>query len=99
MTEEEVFDRLVNEFGYPAHAAEVVTSKVGKLGPETHAAFALWWNSGQTPALEVEGYTVDRLMKEHDMNPIASILTLDWLAREPDKALESLRKGHDKVSY
>lgn len=99
MNEEEIIDRLVKEFDYPVHAAEAVAPKLANLGPETKAAFALWWDTGQIPTLEVEGYTVERLMQEHGMNPIASILTLDWLAREPEKALRSLRKGHDRVSY
>ncbi len=31
------------------------------------------------------------------MKPPAALLTLDWLLREPDKAVASLRKGHDWV--
>lgn len=33
------------------------------------------------------------------MNEVAGFLTLDWLLREPEKAIASLKKGHDTISY
>jgi len=47
--------------------------------------------------IAVEGYTVGSLMLRHNMNKVAAVLTLDYLRRDPEKALESLRKGHDFV--
>jgi hypothetical protein len=65
--------------------------------PEVKDAFTTWWQDGTLPFLEVEDYSVSTLIEEHDMNPIAAFLTLDWLAREPHLAKKSLRKGHDYV--
>jgi len=49
------------------------------------------------PEIAVEGYTVGSLMLRHGMNKVAAVLTLDYLRRDPEKALDSLRKGHDSV--
>lgn len=54
--------------------------------------------TGKEPEMVVEGYSYDTLRKEHRMNPIAALLTLDYLLREPEKAKESLRRGHDYIT-
>jgi hypothetical protein len=94
----ELVTRLVSEFGYPLQGAQMVAEKLLACGPEIKAAFLYWWNEGSLDDLVVEGYTVQRLMEEHGMNPIAAFLTLDWLMREPEKAKVSLARGHDRVT-
>lgn len=94
---DEMLPRLIDEFGYPKKGAQIVVQKLMQCTPEVKEAFLAWWHSGETGALEVEGFTVKRLMKHHGMNPVAAFLTLDWLKREPDAALSSLVKGHDYV--
>jgi len=46
---------------------------------------------------EIEGYSMNRLLTEHNMTPIAAFLTLDWLMREPAIALASLNKGRESL--
>jgi hypothetical protein len=90
-------ERLEKEFGYPKRGAEFVADKILALNPSLKSAFEDWWYTGELPDDEIEGYTVDKLMKEHSMNPVAAILTLDWLLREPERAKASLDRGHDIV--
>ncbi len=89
--------RLMDEFGYPAAGARLVAEDLARSAAEVQDAFCAWWNTGVIPELEVMGYTVHRLIQEHGMQPVAALLTLDWLTREPERALASLRKGHDRV--
>ena len=56
-------------------------------------------NNQDTQNIEVEGFTVERLQNEHGMNLVASVLTLDYLERDPENALKSLSKGHDEINY
>lgn len=93
----ELFTRLIQDLGYPPAGAQLLVNKLEACSPAVKEALALWWNTGQVSDLEVEGYTMARLMSEHSMKPIAALLTLDWLSREPEKAKISLRKGHDSV--
>ena len=97
MNAEEIETRLVAEFGYPPHAAQAVAEKVVALTPIVRPAFEQWWTNGRLPTLAVADYSAERLMREHGMNPVAALLTLDWLVREPEKASASLRKGHDRI--
>ncbi len=97
LDEAELTQRLLNEFNYPEKGAQLIIKKLSNCQPEIKAAFNRWWQTGQLTSFAIENYTVQRLQKEHAMNPIAAFLTLDWLLREPETALTSLRKGHDKI--
>lgn len=90
-------NRLRKEYGYPPKGAELVARQLSQLNPKLFDEFMRWWESGKIPEIEIEGYTLTRLMREHRMNPIASFLTLDWLLRDPEKAKASLEKGHDRI--
>ncbi|MGE5653141.1 MAG: hypothetical protein ACM3ZQ_02580 [Bacillota bacterium] len=95
LNKEELTQHLMTEFSYPARGAALVAEKLMKLHPELEAQFVIWWHNGSLPRVTVEEYTVERLMHEHSMNPIAAMLTLDWLLREPEQAKASLKRGHD----
>lgn len=94
---EEIALRLQNEFGYGRPGSTKVAEIIATLHEQIAESFAIWWESGLVPEIEVEGYSVTRLQTEHNMNPIAAFLTLNSLLRNPDKILPSLRKGHDQI--
>src|SRR5215213_7605184 len=95
---EEIVARLVSEFNYPEVGARRVATDLLSVVPSVQAAFLRWWKDGVLDdALNAGGYTLNRLMLEHGMNPIASFLTIDWIIREPRRALASLKRGHDTV--
>ncbi len=95
---ENIKTRLMQEYGYPAKGADLIVQQLTQLDHRLRDPFTRWWETGAEPAIEVEGYTLERLIIEQGMNPVASFLTLDWLLRDPGKAKASLRKGHDQVS-
>ena len=97
ITEATLIPQLMSELNYSYQGAQLVVVKLRQSAPEIQAAFTTWWQSGHIPELEVNSYNVERLMQHHSMNPIAALLTLDWLMREPAKALASLQRGHDEV--
>lgn len=89
---------LVNDFGYPEEKAQLIVKKLDSSQPKIKAAVDLWWNEAKIPTIEIAGYNFKRLVSEHNMNPVAAFLTLDWLLREPEEAIASLRKGHDYIA-
>ena len=97
MNPEELIPRLEAEFGYPSQGAQSIANKLVQCTPIIQQVFLEYWGSGEIPGLIVEEFTAERLMKEHGMNLIAAMLTLDWLVREPEKAKVSLKKGHDRI--
>jgi hypothetical protein len=99
LNKNDLIQRLIAEFQYPPKGADLVANKLLALTPVVHEAFQKFWDHAELPDLEIEGYTVQKLMVEHQMKPLAALLTLDWLVREPEKALASLRRGHDQVNF
>lgn len=96
--DKELVSRLTGEFGYPSSGAQLLVQEIGKLDLQLHDAFNLWWCTGQIPTVEIDGYTVQKLMIEKQMNPIAAILTLDGLLKSPSAMKASLQRGYDRVT-
>jgi|GEM_PF-579734 len=92
-----IMHRLVSELGYSDRGASLVTDRLEASDARIQSGFLKWWNTGQIESVEVEGYDVQRLMREHQFNPIAAFLTLDWLIKEPVSAKAALARGHDRV--
>lgn len=90
--------RLTAEYGYsPGHAAQVAI-KLERLQPAVREAFLTWWRTGDIPPLTVEGYTVQRLVEEYKFVLPGAFLALDWLVREPVRALRALEEGFDEIT-
>jgi hypothetical protein len=95
---DEIIPRLVSEFGYTEKNAEIVAHDLKECTPIVQEAFEKWWRGeGLDTHLEVKGYTLKRLIEEYGLRPIAAFLDLDWLLREPEKALKALSRGYDII--
>jgi len=97
-TENEIKARL-RVMGYPERRIEGVTQKLTQLQPQLQEPFERWFETGELPKLEVEGFNADRLIGNMGMNPAAVFLSLDWLLREPALAKGHLDRGHDYVYF
>ena len=64
MNKNELISRLEKEFDYPPNGAEIVADKIVNCTPRIKDAFLIFWDSGETPSIEVEGYSVSRLVEE-----------------------------------
>ncbi|HTK09753.1 MAG TPA: hypothetical protein VL485_21455 [Ktedonobacteraceae bacterium] len=90
--------RLEAEFGYTRKRAEETARKLQTCAPAIQKAFEQWWRGqGFAEQLEAQGYTLQRLMDEHNFRPVGAFLTMDWIMREPDQALRALARGYDRV--
>jgi hypothetical protein len=94
---ERLLERLTNDLGYPSAGAPLLARKLQQASPLIQEAWRAWSETGSLPALSVGGNVVERLAREHGMKPVAALLTLDWLLREPGRARASLEKGHDRL--
>lgn len=97
MDTEELISLLTTGYGYSPRGARLVAKRLAAGSPAIQAAFREWLEGGAVPNLAAEGYTMSVLMEQHAMTPIAALLTLDWLLREPAPARASLAKGHDRA--
>lgn len=85
---------------YPdKYSSEKISSSLEKMSPVIKKALVEFLQNHQHPQINLEGYTVEKLVNESGMNEIAAYLTLDWIIREPEQALDSLKKGHDFTKF
>lgn len=90
--------RLISECGYPEKDAGKVVQDLQACAPVVQAAFEQWWQGeGLDEQLVVQGYTLQQFIDTHGFNPVGAFLTMDWLIREPELALQALSQGHDYV--
>ena len=98
MKKEQIVGFLKEKFSYPEKNAIMVAEKIIDFQLEVSEAFQAYIESGELPELCYEGFDFEKLSNQYQMNPIAAFLTLDWLKREPEKAVDQLNKGFDQVS-
>lgn len=91
MDKKEIIKKLTDD-GYDNRMAYMVASELilvdGALIP-----FLIKWMNGEEENFEVEGYSIRDLMHSRNMTYPAALLTLDWLVKDPQKAIESLKRG------
>ena len=84
---------------YPEWHLEKVIVDVEGFIPSIRSEFEYFLKTGKMPEnpVEIEGYSADKLIKERRLYPVGAYLMLGWLTRDPEKAKESLLRGHDRV--
>lgn len=73
---------LREEHGLGAHHAGAVATRLLSTAPRVRGAFLRWWLTGRVEDLEVEGYSLRRLVGEKGMSPMGALLTLSLLAAD-----------------
>ncbi len=91
--EEIAYIKILAERGYTAREAKLLAGEFIALSPVLRPLLEAWINDGSTPDYGAEGYTIKGLMDEGMEYP-AALLTIDWLLKEPEKAIASLRRGN-----
>lgn len=84
---------LLNEEGYPNHMIDSTITKLELLNPVIKDSFDSWIAKGTTPDIEIEGYSFQMLVDSYGMKPVGAFLTLNWLTKDPETALRSLKRG------
>lgn len=84
---------ILKEQGYPTFMLEKTADKVENLSQPLKESFSMWAEYGIEPSLSIKGYSYNILIERFNMKPIGAFLTLDWILREPEKAIENLNRG------
>lgn len=92
--EENKIIAILTARNYPDKAAKLVAKEILKLSDPLSGYFSDWADDGQCQHdFECEGYSIAKLQKERGMSYPAALLTMDWIIKEPECAIKSLRKG------
>lgn len=101
MDNDQLLKLIENKFPYNTnkHTGRMGRMREGleKMSPIIKRCLVNFLETGKIEEINLLGYSVEILKEKHGMTELAAYLTLDWLIREPDKAVKSLLRGHDVV--
>lgn len=89
----DVFAKKLTEQGYQSKMAEMVAKELMNVD-NSLSMLVVNWLKDEITDFESHGYSITGLMKDRNMTYPAALLTIDWLIKEPEKALESLTNGY-----
>jgi len=84
---------LLKEQGYPSFMLEKTADKIENFSQPIKEAFSMWAECGIEPSFSIKDYSYNIFIEEFKMKPIGAFITLDWIMREPEKAIENLNRG------
>lgn len=91
---ENIRNLLMSRFGYSVQDVDLLSRDLEQLDSTLVPILAKWVSDGTcSDATEYSGYSIDSLCSRFDMNFIAALLTLDWIIKEPEKALTAIKNG------
>lgn len=80
--------------GYDEKSAQLVAVDLIDLSQPLDAYLAKWMqDESDMQDYSLHGYSIKQLMEERNMTYPAALLTLDWVMKEPDVAVASLKRG------
>lgn len=75
----ELTNWLIGRRGLDPEHARAVAIRLLSSTPRIRGAFQKWWLTGRAEDVEVEGYSLRRLVDEKGMSPFGALLTLSLL--------------------
>lgn len=91
--EKQTIENILKEEKYPDYMLEKTIEKVERFDSTVMKIFEEWSKSGEEPTLSIEGFSYHQLVDEYGMKPVGAFITLDWLLRDPQKAVAALKRG------
>lgn len=80
--------------GYDEKSSQLVATELMTLKKPLDAYLGKWMqNESDISDYDAYGYSIKQLMEERNMTYPAALLTMDWLIKEPDAAIASLKRG------
>jgi len=84
----------LSERGYTEKQIPVLEEKLTKIDLSLKQGLDNWLeDSNAETDYTISGVTLSEIKKKFKMTYPAALLTMDWVIREPEKAIESINKG------
>ena len=85
---------LIEQYGYSPQAAATTAEDLAALDESVLPIFRAWQEDRtESDATLFSGYSVDSLREHYGMTFFSALVTLDWIVKEPQSALQALRDG------
>ncbi|HOV34783.1 MAG TPA: hypothetical protein PLS56_02205 [Candidatus Dojkabacteria bacterium] len=91
-------DLILSKFPeYNEDQLSKIMSQIDAMSPLLKKSLQKYLEKGTLDEINLLGYTVQSLKDNYGMNEITAFLTLDYILREPEKAVESIKKRYDTI--
>lgn len=97
LDEKKLKSLLLNKYGYSEELGNQTIEDINNVDEDILQAINKWINDEEIINIVVEPCNVVSLIEAYNMNPIAAFIFIDWLRKEPNKALQCLGLGFDEV--
>jgi hypothetical protein len=89
----EVTDWLVETRGLDPEHARAMAIRLLSSTPRLRGAFQKWWLTGRVENVEIDGYSLRRLIEEKGMTPLGALLTLSLLETGRSVSARDVEEG------
>lgn len=79
--------------GYPEKQAFSVANDLQEIDASLQDALQRWLSQEEETDFQIEGFKLSELKQKFDMTYPAVLLTMDWLIKEPELAIQSINRG------
>jgi hypothetical protein len=85
---------LLIQRGYKEHSAQAAALELSSIDEVLQPLLDKWIeNEDCQPDYTVEGYSINEFQQKYKMKYPAALLTIDWIMKEPEIAIKSIKKG------
>jgi len=85
---------ILSERGYTEKQINILEEKLSKIDLSLKQGLDNWLEDSNVETdYTISGVTLSEIKKKFKMTYPAALLTMDWVIREPEKAIESINKG------
>lgn len=89
----EQIKQVLLERGYTDKQVNAVINDLLAIDESLIEGFSLWIESEKETDYTIKGITLSDLKKKFDMTYPAALLTIDWIIKDSEKAIESINRG------
>ena len=89
----EQIKQILMKRGYNEKQAIVASKELLGLDERLKGAFSLWMDKDEETDFTIEGVCMSNLKAKFKMTYPAALLTMDWIIKEPEKAINSIKHG------
>lgn len=89
----ESIKKILIKRGYPEKQAFSVACDLQEIDTSLQDALQRWLSQEEETDFQIEGFKLSELKQKFDMTYPAALLTIDWLIKEPELAIQSINRG------
>lgn len=79
--------------GYNDKQSQVLSKQLVGLNQNLMECLEDWIKTGKKSDIESQGFSLSGLIDKYRLKYPAALLTLDWIIKEPEKAIPTINKG------